>query len=699
MSLRVQLLLFGVLTFAFPWAGLRFVQEMEGALRNGLESALLASAGTVAAALSNQPEVRATAASREPSEPVQTLYAHRLKAAPRIDGFSGDWVLEPRFRLELDADHAIWLGIDDRFVYVFVETRDRDVIYQASPGESLYGDRIVLLLRTEAGGERALLLSTAAPGVFPARETKPPIFVPGEGFEGRVLAAWQETADGFAVEARLPLGLTRDGLGVGIIDSDRAAQGYSVALLATWDTQTPAASTLVYERPGIRRLVEQFTRSGDRFRVLDRNGWVIADTGTVDEAALASAEPDAGFAEGFFRFVLRREDPSYELLETPPGRLADDGLRVALAGKQATAWYRAGPSTAAIVVAAVPIEASANVIGAVLLEQASDSILTLTNRTLMRLMSVALAISLVAALALLGYATLLSIRLRRLAMAAETALGSKGEINVSVPGRAAKDELGDLARSFSDLLGRLRDYTEYLRTLSSKLTHELRTPLAIVTTSLDNLEDEKRAESADVYIARLRDGAGRLDSILAAMGAATKMEQAIAETVAEEFDLGAVLGACVQAYEDIYPQRRFICGVTGGPWPVKGSSELFAQMLDKLVENAVSFSSADSVIELDLSAAPREYALSIRNKGELLPESMRHQLFDSLVSVRKRADDRPHLGLGLYIVALIADYHAARVEADNLPDASGVVIRIVFPRLEGRRQPIAKQAPVPPRPQ
>ena len=59
---------------------------------------------------------------------------------------------------------------------------------------------------------------------------------------------------------------------------------------------------------------------------------------------------------------------------------------------------------------------------------------------------------------------------------------------------------------------------------------------------------------------------------------------------------------------------------------------------------------------------------------------MRHQLFDSLVSVRTHRDERPHLGLGLYVVALIAKFHAAPVTADDLPDGSGVVFRVYFPR-------------------
>jgi signal transduction histidine kinase len=269
---------------------------------------------------------------------------------------------------------------------------------------------------------------------------------------------------------------------------------------------------------------------------------------------------------------------------------------------------------------------------------------------------------------------------RRLARAAETALGPKGEINAMLPGRGARDEIGDLARSFGDLLGRLREYNEYLRTLTSKLTHELRTPLAIVSTSLDNLEHEVREPAASPYLQRLRDGATRLDSILAAMSAATRIEQAISETAAEDFDLRAVVAACGTAYADVYPERKFALALPPGPCAARGSRELVAQLLDKLVENAVSFSDAASTIAIDLLEDGSSLVLSVTNKGPPLPSTMRRQLFDSLVSVRASSDGRPHLGLGLHVVALIAQFHRAQAEADNLDDGSGVVFRVRFPR-------------------
>jgi signal transduction histidine kinase len=328
----------------------------------------------------------------------------------------------------------------------------------------------------------------------------------------------------------------------------------------------------------------------------------------------------------------------------------------------------------------VPISGLAGVEGAVVLEEASDPILTLTDRALVRLMTLTLLATLVVGVGLLGYATWLSLRVRRLAGAAQNALGPRGEIRSGMPGSSAGDELGALARSFAELLERLREHTEYLRTLASKLSHELRTPLAVVTTSLDNLEHEVRLPQAEEYLVRLRQGAERLDGILAAMSEATELEQAIRDTAAQPFDLSAVAASCCAAYRDVYPDREIAYHSDASSAITVGSGELAAQLLDKLVDNAVSFSPAGSRIEVDLTAAASDIVLSVRNRGPLLPAKMRGRIFDSLVSVREGRDGKPHLGLGLHIVALVADFHGGRCEAEDLPDGSGVVFRVWFPR-------------------
>ncbi|HET7130738.1 MAG TPA: ATP-binding protein, partial [Gammaproteobacteria bacterium] len=209
---------------------------------------------------------------------------------------------------------------------------------------------------------------------------------------------------------------------------------------------------------------------------------------------------------------------------------------------------------------------------------------------------------------------------------------------------------------------------------------ELRTPLAVVTTSLDNLEHERVAPSTEAYLARLRHGAERLDAILAAMSEATQLEQAIEGTRAERFDLAAVVTACCEAYRDVYKDRTFACRIEASSTAAVGSGELMAQLLDKLADNAASFSPPGDTVEVALVEDGGDLALCVTNHGPRLPAKMRRELFDSLVSIREQRDGRPHLGLGLHVVALIAKFHGGRVEADDLPDGSGVAFRVLLPK-------------------
>ncbi len=118
--------------------------------------------------------------------------------------------------------------------------------------------------------------------------------------------------------------------------------------------------------------------------------------------------------------------------------------------------------------------------------------------------------------------------------------------------------------------------------------------------------------------------------------------------------------------------RRAACLMHGAP-------ELIAQALDKLFDNARSFTPEDGWIRV---ASTRDDGAEIRvaNSGPPLPAAMQDRLFDSLVSVRatpartgeRAAADAPHLGLGLYVVRLVAELHRGDAHARNLADGRGV---------------------------
>jgi signal transduction histidine kinase len=289
-----------------------------------------------------------------------------------------------------------------------------------------------------------------------------------------------------------------------------------------------------------------------------------------------------------------------------------------------------------------------------------------------------LAVFAVAAAVLIGFATRLTTRIRRLRDEAENAIDARGRIAHLVTAQNSGDELGDLSRSFSAMLGKLSQHHAYLESMASRLSHELRTPIAVVRSSLENLK--VAPADARVYIERAEEGLKRLGTILTRMSEATRLEQGLASVERERFDLAAVVSGCVEGYRLAYPGQSFELALARDAAIASGSPDLAAQLLDKLVANAVDFSSAGEPIRVSLSVADGAALLSVENQGLPLPESMRGKLFDSMVSLRGRdaRTGEPHLGLGLYVARLIAEFHEGAIRAENLASGSGVAVTATF---------------------
>ena len=226
------------------------------------------------------------------------------------------------------------------------------------------------------------------------------------------------------------------------------------------------------------------------------------------------------------------------------------------------------------------------------------------------------------------------------------------------------------------MLQQLGNYNDYLQTLASKLSHELRTPLTIVKSSLENLEHESLSKESAVYTARAKEGVERLRKILSAMSEASRTEELIENVEPEKFDLDKVLESTLAAYADAWPERRFSYLNRSTDANVFGSPELVIQMLDKLADNAVDFSTVGDEIEVALDSNPEYAEISIFNPGPSLPDNMRTQLFHSMVSVRG-GDGKRHLGLGLYVARLIAEGHNGSISADNTD--GGVTFTVSLP--------------------
>ncbi len=332
------------------------------------------------------------------------------------------------------------------------------------------------------------------------------------------------------------------------------------------------------------------------------------------------------------------------------------------------------PGERKLIEAAAPIydRDHRNVIGHLHVTETSERWVSLRDRALTQMLNFTLITSAVAVIAMFAFAARLAVRLSRLRRASESALTREGLVT-SFPETHSPDELGDVARGFSTLLGRLNEYTGYLRTLAGKLAHEIRTPLTIVRSSLENLESEQVPATTRVYLDRARQGSERLNAILIAMGAATRVEEAISNAERSHFDLVPVVASAVDAYRVAFPERKFAAELPHEPVTIDGAPDLIVQMLDKLIDNAVDFSPPGSTLTLRLTAQPDVALLEVENPGPPLAPETEGKLFESLWQSRGGHDNdgRPHFGLGLYIVRLIAEFHGGSASAASLPGGTG----------------------------
>jgi len=440
--------------------------------------------------------------------------------------------------------------------------------------------------------------------------------------------------------------------------------------------------------PEIAQIVEGLSRTTARIWVIDRGGVVLARAGTLKPPA-----PQAPPESLWDRVVRASVGRLYRLvLEQPPEDFADDAAKEgaprgrdvegALAGILTTDRRRTSDGRAVIVSAAHPVWVGDQVRGVVVAEETGNAVLAERNRAFERLFNIVLAVLLVGSLALTAYATWLSARIRRLRDDAERAIDDQGRVRGALASSTAGDELGDLSRSFAAVLARLAEHASYQEKLASRLSHELRTPVAVVRSSLDNLKASPLPDDARVYIARAQDGLARLARILTRMTEAARLEQSLSDAERVRFDVVPVVTGCVEGFRLVYPAARIALAAPAGPVVVDGAPDLVAQMMDKLLANAVEFA-AGGAIDVVLAVDDGAARLSVANDGPPLPEGAAGRLFESMVSVRKGGGavegGEPHLGLGLYIVRAIAQFHGGAARAADKPGGAGVVVTVTLP--------------------
>jgi len=259
-SIRLQLLVIALTTLALPWAGCQYARELETTLRVSQETSLQAAAGTIAHALSAQPQqVFRNVEDTLPFTPDEgDFYVYPLHNQPLLDGYREDWGLAAAPQALPTATGLaarLQAGFTDRYLYLYLEVDDPHFDPEPSdvrPEQERF-DRVDLTFQWPDGALQSYFFATSAPGLIEAESS-----VRAEDgsdhaqAEPRIQAFWLQTSHGYHLEARIPRSLIGSRIWIEAIDgSSNAKAGFLGA-------ETLRGGRLFSLTPGLGELLATF---------------------------------------------------------------------------------------------------------------------------------------------------------------------------------------------------------------------------------------------------------------------------------------------------------------------------------------------------------------------------------------------------------------------------------------------------------
>ncbi len=269
----------------------------------------------------------------------------------------------------------------------------------------------------------------------------------------------------------------------------------------------------------------------------------------------------------------------------------------------------------------------------------------------------------------------------------------QGDIARRISTRSTGDELDQLAANLNEMLDRLQHVMEGLRQVSADIAHELRTPLGRLKLRLDTAITE--AHSPEEYRNAIHQASLEAGAALSTFSALLRIAQIESGTRRASFadvDLSAVVQNLTGAYGPVADDlgKRLTSRVAPGIH-LPGDGELLTQMLVNLIENALRHTPAGTVVNLELIAGNSGPVLTISDNGPGIPEAEREKVFNRFHRL-EASRSTPGSGLGLALVAAVAELHSAHIVlSDNCPGLK-VTIRFDPPMWDQNRTKIAARS-------
>ena len=232
-----------------------------------------------------------------------------------------------------------------------------------------------------------------------------------------------------------------------------------------------------------------------------------------------------------------------------------------------------------------------------------------------------------------------------------------------------KDEIGDLSKALHDMTDELQRRIQATAGFAADVSHELKNPLTSLRSAVETvarIEDAaQQRKLMDVILADV----GRLDRLITDISLASRIDVELNRLLPDASDLAVLL----HNWHAVSQERNqnlpliFICDSDG--IPVRMFATRIVQILDNLLQNAISFSPEKGKITVRVETDKDQAVIHFDDQGPGIPEAKKEAIFERFYTERPATESfGNHSGLGLSISRQIAEAHNGTLQASNLKD-------------------------------
>ncbi len=432
--------------------------------------------------------------------------------------------------------------------------------------------------------------------------------------------------------------------------------------------------------------------TGMRMRVYDRDGVLLVDSerlyseGQVLRFDLPPVKPvEPGVLEKAWLWVQRtittRNLPLYKDIGAANGRAYTE-VKIALTGEPAK-LVSVNEKGETIVSVGVPIQRMRTVMGVLMLTSPEGDIDKIIAKERGAIVSMAILVVIVTGVLSIFLAGTIAGPMHRLASAAE-------QVRLSIRSREPipdyshrSDEIGDLSRALRDMTAALYRRLDAIESFAADVAHELKNPLTSLRGAAETLPLVKSDEDRARLFSIIQHDVRRMDRLISDISDASRLDAEMSREISEPIDVAKLIRSICGILNDIHrddtppivlkiPQMR---GEDGQERDVslfvKGHESRLSQVINNIVDNAISFSPENGKIYIHLRRIKktRDVEIAIEDEGPGIPPANLEKIFARFYTDRPAHEEfGQNSGLGLNISQQIIAAHGGKVWAENRTD-------------------------------